>query len=356
MWFALIILLAWLCLSTALYNTGEGYQQLLRFTAYILFAIGISKIQFSRKALNIWLASTAFALLICSSLTLFDLASVVDLPLFNEHGDKFGEVVGVSGPFSGRTSMASYFSILLPLIFFWGLGSQKWRRKAFAFIVFTVAMTAVMCSFNRSAPLAIILSVLFFCILGADTLRQKAKAFLMLILALCLTMTIINVFFPMHFHGIVRKVKITIFTKGDDVPASTEQRQADAIRFAIANGVFRNIAENPIGYGLGSIKMARSNVRIGAHSTIIEIIWAAGIFGLAWLPFFAVCIFRAFAKHDKNLILYSQCIKYAMLASFLHSLLHSNWNNGLLWALFALTVQLKENHGPDSPGDSRDIQ
>ena len=160
----------------------------------------------------------------------------------------------------------------------------------------------------------------------------------------------------MHFDGIFRKAKITIFAPGDDLSAAIEQRQADTIRFVIAYGVFKNIAANPIGYGLGSVTMAQSKVRIGAHSTIIEIIWAAGIFGLIWLPFFIVRLFRAFAKHGRNLTLYSQSIKYAMLASFLHSLVHSNWNNGLLWALFAITVQLQEHHRSTSPGDSLDIR
>ena len=147
-----------------------------------------------------------------------------------------------------------------------------------------------------------------------------------------------------------------ISTKSDDIPVVTEQRQADTIRFAIADGVFRNIVVNPIGYGLGSVTMPRSKVKIGAHSTIIEIIWAAGIFGVIWLPFFAVCLFRAFAKHDRNLILYSQSIKYSILSSFLHSLVHSNWNTGLLWVLFAITVQLQERHQPTRDGDSPDIQ
>lgn len=356
LWLALIMLLVWLCLSTTLNGTREGYQQLLRFAAYVLFAIGLSTVQFSREELEVWLMTTALALLICSLLTLLDLRAVVDLPLFNEHGEKFGGVVGASGPFSGRTSMASYFSILLPLIFCWGFGAQNWSLKAFSLIVFTIAMTTIMCSFNRSAPLAIVLSMLFFCFLSAGTLRQKAKALLTLILALCITMTIINIFFPMYFDGIVRKAKITIFNPSDDLPAAIEQRQADTIRIAIADGVFRNIAANPIGYGLGSVTMIQSKVRIGAHSTIIEIIWAAGIFGLIWLPFFTICLFMAFAKHGKNLTLYSKSIKYAILASFLHSLVHSNWNNGLLWALFAITVQLQEHHGPTNHNNSPEIQ
>lgn len=116
------------------------------------------------------------------------------------------------------------------------------------------------------------------------------------------------------------------------------QRNADMKRVTIAKETIKMVVANPFGYGLTNIEKLLDEEKVGIHTNIIQIIWAAGFFGFLWIPFFAICLIYTFRKAHLLHVLHCDSIKYGLFAWFLISLVHVNWGTGTIWALFGILV------------------
>lgn len=343
LWFALLLLLAWLSFSSFFGNWKVGYFYLLHLTIYIIFAAGLSTLRFTLKRLNVLFLVIIITLLISTTLTSLDLASVIDVPYFNDFAEGVRttdniRIVGASGPFMGRSSMCTYFGPLLPVIVIYGFLSRQKALQILSFVAFVSGLTALLLSFNRAAPWAASASIMLFCAFPGNTLRKRAKVFGGSLLGVFVSLIIIYICFPDQMAAIKYKVNLTLGIGNYTEKHFVTQRNADMKRVTIAKETIKNIVANPFGHGLTSIEISVNGEEISAHNKIVLLIWATGFFAFLWIPFFAICLIYTFRKAHLSHALYCDSIKYGLFAWFLISLVHVNWATGIMWALFGILV------------------
>ena len=346
-WFTFFLLLFWLSISSLFGDVKSAYISLLQLSIYILFAIGITHINFTPHRLKKLFLFTISALLISSTLTIIDFLGVVEIPFFNEFtagvsiiGERF-KIVGASGPFPRRSAMAAYYGLLLPLIMVYGFLEKEKAKKVFSFITFIVGMIAITITFNRAAPFAVILVALFFIIAGGG-MKLKLKIIFGIIFLSLLGFVAIQTYFPNQMKAIRYKMNLTLQIGTYREEDLIRQRESDRNRIYLLKESLGKIAENPIGYGLTKVEMSDRSSVMNAHNNITQIIWGTGVFGFFWLILFGVQIFNIFKSKLKGpYYIYYECIKYGLLGWFLVSITHTNWGIGIMWALFGILVMLK---------------
>ncbi len=340
-WFALFLLLVWLLFSSYFGDWEVGYFRLFMLTIYFLFAAGLSTLKFTLKKLDVLYLTIIITLLISTLLTLLDLGNVVDVPYFNDFSEGVRtadniRIAGASGPFMGRSSLATYLGLLLPLISIYGFLSRRKVIQILTFAALISGLIVLLVSFSRAGILAACISTLVFCVFAGNKLRERTKVFGGFVLGLFLSLIIIYICFPSQMRAIKYKVNLTLGIGNYTKVHFTRQRKADLERVFVAEEIIKKIVANPFGYGLTSIERTGSAKKSDSHNNILQIIWAAGFFGFFWLFFFAICLISTFRKAYLSHAPHYEGIKYALFAWFLISLVHTNWATGTMWALFGI--------------------
>jgi len=148
-------------------------------------------------------------------------------------------------------------------------------------------------------------------------------------LAASMLLFVLNWFVPEHLA--VYSVKLGLSAGYEDVAGS------DYMRVALAREVFGSLLRNPMGNGLTTIAIGGAERSV--HNIFVQIVWAAGLFGILWLVAFPAALYRRISSfrvrprhpaYDASL--------WALGAWLLHGMTHNSLQTGLAWILLGVVI------------------
>ena len=316
---------------------------------FILMAVAFFYLQEERLIFKT-LALFCFGGLISSLITVVDFLGVIHVPGFNEStfgtATDQGAILQASGPFSRRTALAAYYTIVIAS----GLLMSLIYRHTTLLKRFLFFSSAVMCAIalmlthNRAG----IISAAFSCVyilLGRSLSLQKVLIFVLLILlggyALASAM---KSFFPDAL--IVYGALIGI---GEIYVVDTYQAESDAIRFVLLWHSLTSVVTNPIGHGYSLLfgVSERVDELADPHSMLTQVIWGAGFFGLVWLFYMLRLGLMETVKlvrqegHQTSINSLALAILGGLLSFFIAGLAHTLISTGIAWLLLGALLRLR---------------
>ena len=340
LWFG--ILIVWILLASA-FATDQKTAFINGGALAFYLATAAAAYFYLRDELVIrrLLAVYCFAGLISAGVTIIDLIGVVDIPNVNEaiKGTitDSGYLMQATGPFPRRTAMAVYFTfvivvgLLVPLVY---------RRDGillnlFFLISATVCLLALMLTHNRAGVLSSLIAVFVVLIGSLRTPVRLIKIATVVSVILASFTVAVNVWFPELWRVYSELLGIGI--------VSTKE-ESDATRILFAQHIFLSLEANPIGNGYSLVPGVRGFEAepVDPHNNLSQIIWSAGVFGLAWLIYFigkAIVrggLFFRSPRSDSSIGRLLLVVIGALLAFMLTGMTHTIISTGFAWILFGL--------------------
>lgn len=295
--------------------------------ANILLVYFVANIKFQRSFLYLLFNIITLGALLSSSLTLVD-KFIIDIPYFNEMTFRLTgfESRGVSGPFQSRTTMGAFYSISMSI----SLISFFVLKRPLYLISFIVSFLAMISTFNRGAPFAIVVMAIIFLIrkskLNVKTLLKT------LLVVLILAMVLYNIFPEEQRNAL----KYLVLSSLNIIEKEEQLSDSDNVRtYALKQIITEEIFENPFGQGFNDFYLNGTLEPISVHSNINYIFYIAGVFGIFWLSFFLIKLYKSSQQaHNIEQVI----IKYSLFTWALYSMTHMTINTFLAWLLLGLML------------------
>lgn len=349
--FSLVILVLWMGFSSLFSSDILGaYLRLSNFALYVLLACLAFSIHWSVRNIHRLLMGFILGGFLCATLTLIDWFGLINIPRVNElmvsTGTDLGAISRASGPFTRRSAMAAFFSLLIPIatLAFLHIKQLLRKTKVFAFVTAITTAIALFLTHNRAgllgALLAIVVINIFLAYSKRKLMRMMIKGIILIVFFIWLVMT----YFPEHL--IVYKAKLHI---GDVSSTDIRLQESDDLRMELFKHVIRSLTVNPIGNGYTLVTDVSNYYdydEIDPHNNITQIIWAAGIFGIGWLVYFGVSMFNStkviFSKIYLNnpINQYGTVIVGSLLGWFFYGQAHTVFGTGMAWLLFGVLLKI----------------
>jgi hypothetical protein len=331
--FILVILAVDLLLVGALKEDG-GLAQIPAFLVYVLGCAVASSVRWTPRSLTFVWTALALGLLGSAGLTIIDYVGIVQVPGNNnvETASKVGGlyVEQASGFFWSRSAMAAYFSISITGALILAASSVGVLRRVFFLGAGATGLVCLFLTHNRSGILGPLMIVgAYGLVSGRFRAHQRLAYLAKLALVASLMIGLLVWLFPEHLE--VYLVKLGLSAGYEDVAGS------DYVRVALAEAVFRSLLDNPMGNGLTLVQLTSRAMSV--HNIFVQVVWAAGVFGILWLvAFFAALYFRiASFKVRPRHPAYDASL-WALGAWLLHGMTHNSLQTGLAWILLGVAI------------------
>ncbi|MDG1662072.1 MAG: O-antigen ligase family protein [Pseudomonadales bacterium] len=292
-----------------------------------------------------WLViSMAMGMLVASVATIVDHVKIIDLPHVNEvqivsHLGKV-EAEQVSGFFARRSALAAFYSLYIPVVI---IAALEMPQKKLRILLLVSAALAFLCLFlthNRSGILSIGIILLFYLVFQKNiSASARAKIFLMLMLLGLTFLGAITIYFPDHLEVYIEKLAGYL---GDDKNIDKEVAHSDSSRVYFFVQALRSMSESLIGHGFSTMYTDRY-AYTDPHNIFSHIIWASGIFGVAWIIYSSVLFKKNvfFSIAGREYRPYITAIKWGVMSWLLNNMTHNSLNMGMIWISVGLQLGLR---------------
>ena len=296
------------------------------------------------------LALFCFGGLISSIVTVFDFLGFIHVPGVNEStfgtATDQGAILQASGPFTRRTAMAAYYTIVIAS----GLLMSLIYRHATLLTRFFFLSSALMCAMalilthNRAGIISAVFSCVYIMLGRSLSIRQLLLIVLLIGLGGYGLTFAIKSFFP---DALV--VYAALMGIGDIQITDTYQQESDAIRFVLLWHSLTSMLSNPFGHGYSLLHgvTGRVDELADPHGMLTQVIWGAGLFGLVWIFY----MLRLGLKETVKLVRLDSyqtstnslalSILGGLLSFFLTGLAHTLISTGIAWLLLGALLRLK---------------
>jgi hypothetical protein len=315
---------------------------------YFLFACAAFRVEWTPARLRGLLACFILGGLAGAAATYIDWFGIIDIPRVNEDvgatRTTFGYIPQIAGPFPRRSAMAAYYSLLIPLA---GMlmqlrGSFSGKLRAAYLATAILCAGCLMLSHNRSGLLSSIMITLFV----ALVINRSPRKLVRLVLA-CTLLTVVLVWAVETFFHDQLLAYEALLRFGEARSADAFLDESDYLRVLFLERAMTSMITNPVGNGYSYVTGTKGYpYNMDPHGNITQIIWAGGVFGLCWLPVFAVAAayrFRVFFLR-RNLANaanpYGIAITAALLGWAINGLAHTTLDTGVAWLFFGVLAHL----------------
>ncbi len=342
--FALTLLVFWLIVMSIFAPTPlDTFTRGLVLIIYLLSAATAYRFMRCEQKITYLIIIFCFGGLVSSTVSLVDYFGLLDIPRVNEHNRStytdFGVFLQMSGPFNRRTSMATYYTMVISM----GFVAALLLRKIFIYQRVLLRTAAISCflvlalTHNRGGTLAAILATVFVLAVSTRSLTRLIKVVLFTLASIVVIGIIILRWFPdllLVYQALLPK---NIFS-----PLDYTMSESDRLRIVFFQYALQSILYNPLGHGFSLLAGVEGyeGTLVDPHSIISQIIWGAGLFGLGWLIYFGSILVihsRLLIKyrtnnqtyHDLGLVLLT-----GLIAFTLTGMTHTIISTGIAWIFF----------------------
>ena len=345
--FSFVILILWIFLAS--FFASEPLDTLVRsgqlFIYLIVATAGFYYIDNERKALNVLIA-LCLGGLVSSGATIIDFMGFIDIPGVNESriGTKTssGYVFQASGSFARRSSMGTYYTIIITVgILLAILGTQlRLTSRLFFGAVGLSCLVALLLTHNRAGVIGASIACALLVLSQSSSPIKSLRLIFIGSGAFIAVALIISKWFPQVWDAYAALFRIG-GTSGIDTTES------DSFRLVLFEHALTSIIENPFGHGFSNLSgVPDFDHDVDPHSTYSQILWSAGLFGLIWLSimvtrgarsFLTFVMLRASRTHRSAV---SLAIVGGMVAFLIFNLSHAPVGTGIAWILLGVMLRL----------------
>lgn len=349
----ILALFLW-CLFTGYFSSTSvalAYSSLGTFFGYLFAATAIYKSSFTMGRMQVLFVTLAVSMLLSCMLTIVDFLNIYNVPFVNEFtkDTKIGgeRLEQVGGFFTKRTSMAAYFSLVIPALIYLTLRSKNMAERLLFSAAATAGFLTLMLTHNRSGVLGIVLALFIFLVRDKSLrIGKKIKVFMYASISFALVLVAVSILFPSTMEVYVAKLAAYIpgMTQPDKL---SNYAQSDYSRIYFFNVVLESLGSNPIGNGFSKIYSEQYGVS-SPHNVISQLIWAAGLLAFAWIPIFAIQVRKNFStrvllnagNNCSSELVYIAALQVALLSWLLNNMAHTSLTTGLGWMFLGLMLGL----------------
>lgn len=326
----LIVFSFYLLINTIIFSNdlSKNIVVWFSFISSILLSFFISNINFKKSFLHLIFYTLSLGALISSLLTLIDSFNILNIPYFNESSFRLTgfDVRGGSGPFVSRTTMGAFYSIVMPISLF----SFLYFKKPLYLISTGVSFLAMISTFNRGAPFALLIVYLIFAI-------RKRVFNLKIVVTMLFAVLFVGFVIYNSFSQEQRDAFRFLLLSSINIEEKSETlAESDGVRnYVLKQIVTKEIVENPFGQGFNDFYLDGRLEPISVHSNLNYILYSSGVFGIIWLIFFLIQVYKVSLKikSEEHII-----IKYSLFSWVLYSLTHMVLSTFLAWLLLGLLI------------------
>lgn len=346
--YSILFLILWMSFSSIFSaDLANGYTQLLSFTLYYLFSCVAYNHNWSTKSLQQLLMSFVLGALLSSSLTIIDWFGIYDIPYVNETSGgtitNIGTVMQASGPFSRRSAMAAYFSLIIPI----STLSFFYLNKTNAITKLTLLSTGILCSIslmltnNRAGLAGSICAIILISIYLSRSIKKLVRLIVIGSFSFLIMTWMVTTLFQDQLIAYQALLNLDEMAVSD----VSKQTESDNIRILLFNFVIKSLISNPIGQGYTLVTGFDSS-ESDPHNNVAQIIWAAGIFGIGWICYFGVSFYKQANKLFFKPLFISPHAKYGIVITgglfgwFICGMAHTIIGTGVAWLLLGILLNI----------------
>lgn len=359
-------LFAWCFVSAAFSATSVlvAYFKLGMLVLYLFVSVAVFRMSLTETRIKVLFYGLGASILFASALTVIDFLNIYNFPYVNENDvtTKIGgeRIEQAGGFFQRRSSMAAYYSIIIPALLYYAFKIKNIKEKTFMLVAGVVSYIALFLTHNRSGVLGIVISLLAYMLIDRSLrLHRKLTVLISMMAVFVLFIFVVYLYLPTHFEVYVMKLASYLPGVGEE-GAATEERyiQSDYSRIYFFESVMESLIDNPIGNGFSKIYTEQYGVG-SPHNIITLIIWAAGIVAFVWIPVFALQVKKHFGlkqlvdqgKITHPLVIPLTALQVGILSWLLNNMAHNSLATGLAWMYLGLILNIMwmMKHTDDAP-------
>jgi hypothetical protein len=240
--------------------------------------------------------------------------------------------------------MAAYFALVIPIAVATPLYVKdlSTRTRALFLAGALTSVVALLLTHNRAGLFGAIISIALTSLYMA---RSPAKLLRLLLLgaaAAAIVAWTVSTYF--HEQWLVYEGLLKLTDVAPD--AAFETAESDRIRIILFQYAIRSLATNPVGNGYTLLTGLAGHPDADAHNIITQLIWAAGLFGIGWLVYFATALAGALRVTLATRNLSDPIARYAvvmasgLLGWFLCGMSHQILGTGMAWLLLGILIKV----------------
>lgn len=348
--FLLGLLTAWMGMASIFAsNLAIAAGDLLQFALYVLFAAAAYRVNWTAEKVQRILLCFILGALLSSLITMIDFFGIVDVPRVNEGAGVYsdagiGALLQASGPFFRRSAMAAYFALVIPVGVqgFLRAKTMSFRTRVLFLSSAVAAGLALFLTHNRAGLLGAIIAI---GVINVSMAKSALRLIRLIVLTLLVSATIAFLLVT-YFPKQVAVYEALLHLSDKVADGSVNYAESDAIRYVFFKYVMSSLKENPVGHGFTHITGIPGHPDSDPHNMITQIIWAAGVFGIGWIIYFAASVINRIKRRFSTEALadpfsrLSLIIGSGLLGWLFCGMMHQILGNGMAWLFLGVLMKM----------------
>lgn len=287
--------------------------------------------------------------LLGATATIVDFAGLLDVPGVNEvaagTATELGYVMQASGQFARRSAMATYYTIIIAsgILLATMYRDISLAKRMFFFGAAMMCLIALMLTHNRAGVLGAALAVGAIIFGSANSPGRIIRMMIAAGLIVYLIAFAVTAWFPEVWTAYQAR-----FGTAQVAPENSVVAESDALRLLFFQHALSSVFSNPVGHGYSLLTGVEGyqGLPVDPHNIVSQIIWASGLFGIAWLLAVAsraaLAGFRLLRSRKKNERRTQMIFVFlgGLLAFLLVGMMHTIISTGVAWILFGALMRL----------------